>query len=105
VFKNKKQNAFILLELLVALSIVLFALNIFIVSFHSRLSAIQRLEQEFAFIRLQKNLNSLFLSASTDKIELSHFVPLKVKLYKDQAMVEFLEGHQKRILFSADKKN
>jgi len=28
-----------------------------------------------------------------------------VKLYKDQAMVEFLEGHQKRILFSADKKN
>jgi type II secretory pathway pseudopilin PulG len=105
VFKNKKQNAFILLELLVALSIVLFALNIYMVSFNSRLSAMQRLEQEFAFIRLQKDLNRLFLSASTDKIELSHFVPLKVKLYKDQAMVEFLEGHQKRILFSADKKN
>ena len=101
-FKSKKQNAFILLELLVALSIVLFALNIYVESFHSRLSAIQRLEQEFAFIRLQKNLNLLFLSASTDKIELSHFLPLKVKLYKDQATVEFLEGHQKRVFFNAD---
>ena len=104
-FKSKKQNAFILLELLVALSIVLFAINIYTVSFNGRLSAMQRLEQEFAFIRLQKDLNRLFLSASTDKIELSHFLPLKVKLYKDHATVEFLEGHQKRIFFSADKKN